>query len=326
MIGSADKDNACHITGHQIIRTDYTDKELENAIQDLYGVTYSKDGKRLLKAFAPLLDYEVPEGVEVICNGAFMFNMIETLQLPDSLKAIGYNAFGNTNLKELTIPKNVCHIATVNPCATLLTLEKMTCESPHFVVEDGLLYTSDHKIIYCAVTNDYPADIDIQEGVMVIANGAFQDRDHLHSVTMADTVLQIGAGAFHKSALQELKLSKSLVCIPCDSFDGCQIVTLTIPEGIESIHNGAFGNNKMLEKALLPASMNDIELDAFVDCDLLHEITAPATSRVLNLRTLRRAGMDHHGDLHSERKKSVLGNVDVVTMVLTRRGHYSIVG
>ena len=132
---------------HKCICTYASDDEKFHAIIDDYGVMYSPDGKRLLDTVRQLKHYEVPEGVEVICDGAFCFSGLESIKLPNSLLAIGCNAFGNTRLTALTIPRNVRHIAPVNPIATnQLLLDKFECLSPYFKVVKGILYSKDNVI------------------------------------------------------------------------------------------------------------------------------------------------------------------------------------
>ena len=50
------------------ISTDVTDEDLVEAIEDEYGVKYSKDGKRLLKAYSKLNgEYHIRKGTICIC-------------------------------------------------------------------------------------------------------------------------------------------------------------------------------------------------------------------------------------------------------------------
>lgn len=67
---------------HKCICTYASDDEKLHAIIDDYGVMYSPDGKRLLDTVRQLKHYEVPEGVEVICDGAFCFSGLETSSYP----------------------------------------------------------------------------------------------------------------------------------------------------------------------------------------------------------------------------------------------------
>ena len=53
--------------------TSVTDEEIKRGVRDEYGCVYSTDGKRLLKGNKDLLRYTVRNGVEVICDEAFVF-------------------------------------------------------------------------------------------------------------------------------------------------------------------------------------------------------------------------------------------------------------
>ncbi len=107
-----------------------TDKDLANGWVDEYGVTYSQDGKRLLRGAPDLISYMVPEGTEAICDEAFFFyecqsqnegelvdsefcknpNFIEVV-FPSSLRIIGRNAFSAcSGLTAVRIPKGVNRI------------------------------------------------------------------------------------------------------------------------------------------------------------------------------------------------------------------------
>ena len=68
---------------HKCICTYASDDEKFHAIIDDYGVMYSPDGKRLLDTVRQLKHYEVPEGVEVICDGAFCFRDVMPLATQD---------------------------------------------------------------------------------------------------------------------------------------------------------------------------------------------------------------------------------------------------
>lgn len=70
----------------------------EKTETDLYGVVYANEGRRLLYATRPELiikDYEVPDGVETICDGAFcLCRDYLVLSVPWSIKVIGDLIFG----------------------------------------------------------------------------------------------------------------------------------------------------------------------------------------------------------------------------------------
>lgn len=257
------KDTPKHIEGHECINT-FSGNDLEHAVDMGYEVYYSQDGKRLLDATAPLTTYTMEEGTEVVCNGAFCGTGAIEIIPAETLKAIGFNAFGSKQLKRFVIPRNVRHIDLVNPVATALHIEEAICQSPYFVIENGLLYTRDHKILYGAVTNDYPRDLILPDGLMRIANGAFEGRP-LNSLYLPDSVDAIGIGAFVNTGLKQLRLSQSLTIIPPDSFAGNQLVSIEIPETVQSIGDNALGDSVTLTKVTYYEG-TEIGQDAFGPC------------------------------------------------------------
>ena len=62
-----------------------TKAELNEAITDEFGVKYSKDGRKLLKASRKLNGtYSIKEGVRIICDEAFLDLSLRSLVIPDS--------------------------------------------------------------------------------------------------------------------------------------------------------------------------------------------------------------------------------------------------
>ena len=74
----------------------HSEDNLKDAIEDEYGVKYSRDGKKLLKASSSLREkeYVVREGTEVICDGAFSWcTSLQSVTIPNSVTKIGNGAF-----------------------------------------------------------------------------------------------------------------------------------------------------------------------------------------------------------------------------------------
>ena len=93
--------------------TKVTKKDLENAVEDEFGVKYSKDWKRLLKAPSGLNGkYSIRKGVEVIGNSAFSFcSSLTNINIPNSVTNIGYTAFMYCkSLTNINIPNSVTNI------------------------------------------------------------------------------------------------------------------------------------------------------------------------------------------------------------------------
>lgn len=78
------------------LSTEATEEELAEAWEDEYGVKYSKDGKKLLKAPRNLTTYTIRQGIKVICDEAFFYlfgSSLQSINIPNSVTHIGDSAF-----------------------------------------------------------------------------------------------------------------------------------------------------------------------------------------------------------------------------------------
>ena len=103
--------------------TEATNAELNEAITDEWGIKYSKDGRKLLKAPQELNGtypirkglygtYSIKEGTKIICDMAFdSCRSLSSLVIPESVTSIGDYAFrGCKSLSSVVIPEGVTSI------------------------------------------------------------------------------------------------------------------------------------------------------------------------------------------------------------------------
>ena len=136
--------------------------------------------------------------------------------------------------------------------------------------------------------------------VVEIGNEAFKDCASLSSVKLPETVEKIGNGAFNRcSSIYKINIPANVASIGmyafagCDSltivnfaqekpllteignsaFNGCAIESITIPEGVVSIGEGAFFECEQLKAVTLPESLTSIGKVAFAMCDALETVT-----------------------------------------------------
>lgn len=98
------------------ISTKATEEERKEALVDEWGVKYSKDGRKLLKAPYELNGtYSIKEGVRIICNNAFFCcRSLTHIVIPDSVTSIGDKAFYRcSSLTSFVIPNGVTRIGMV---------------------------------------------------------------------------------------------------------------------------------------------------------------------------------------------------------------------
>ena len=134
----------------EVWSTEVTDEDLKNAVEDEYGVIYSKDWKRLLRAPEDLEGkYSIRKGVKVIANNAFRFceslvninipkgvttigrkafsccESLTNIIIPDSMTSIGHSAFyGCRSLTSFNIPDTVSSIghSAFDSCVSLTSI------------------------------------------------------------------------------------------------------------------------------------------------------------------------------------------------------------
>ena len=90
--------------------TKVTAEELNEAITDEFGVKYSKDGRKLLKAPHELDgSYSIRKGTKIVCDNAFEgCTSLSSLVIPDSVTSIGVGAFQFcSSLNDIIIPDSV---------------------------------------------------------------------------------------------------------------------------------------------------------------------------------------------------------------------------
>lgn len=95
------------------LSTEVTEEELEEAFIDEWGMKYSKDGRKLLKAPSDLKgDFSFKEGTKIICDSAFsMCNFLTSIIVPNSVTSIGEGAFYKcSSLSNIVISDSVTDI------------------------------------------------------------------------------------------------------------------------------------------------------------------------------------------------------------------------
>ncbi|WP_308559013.1 leucine-rich repeat protein [uncultured Porphyromonas sp.] len=246
------------------LSTKVTDEDLAEAYTDEYGVKFSPDRKRLLDAPRELVSYTIPDTVTAICNFAFFHSFfgsfISELTIPNSVISIGDSAFENcSNLTSLTIPNSITTVGS-NPFRGL-TLQ-LDNRSPHFYVEDNVLFTADKKLLiaYCSRQTSYS----IPNSVTSIGDGAFWC-SRLTSLTIPDLVTTIGDSAFYWcSSLISLTIPNSVTSIGDWAFKNCSSLTsLTIPNSVTAIGDSAFWHCSSLTSLTIPESVTTIGVNAF---------------------------------------------------------------
>ena len=284
--------------------TKATDEELKEAFVDEWGVKYSKDGRKLLKAPYELNGtYSIRKGTKIICEEAFRWDkligchFLKSLVIPDSVTNIGDYAFwGCKSLKSLVIPDSVTSIGdyAFDDCTSLSSL----------VIPEGVTsighcafrgcYSLKSLVIPASVGNiignpfsGWNGELKCLSPYFIYDNKVLFDKDkskiiafrdkNTTSYVIPDSVSCIEFGAFWKCySLRSLVIPDSVSSIGYWAFWNCRSLTdIVIPDGVNSIGDRVFSGCCSLKSLVIPDSVSSIGESAFEDCGSLSSLVIP---------------------------------------------------
>ncbi len=246
--------------------TEVTDEDLENAVEDEFGVKYSKDWKRLLKAPESLSGkYTIRKGVKVIGNSAFwLCSSLTNINIPNSVTNIGYEAFCLCrSLTNINIPNGVTNIGynAFSDCRSLTNIN-----IPNSVTNIG-----DAAFSGCSsLTN-----INIPNSVKYIGDIAFSGCNSLTKIKIPSSVVYMDGYTFLGWDGDLYNESKAFIYEHQVLFNKDKTTLIAyrskeknyiIPNSVTNIGNAAFSGCSSLTKINIPNSVTNIGNEAFSYC------------------------------------------------------------
>lgn len=228
-------------------------------------------------------NYKIVDGEAVLSGRAVSKDVSGALVIPEALggfpvRRIEDMAFRYcTKLTSVTIPACVTNIKG-NPFDGCCGIESfvVSSDNPMYSSVDGLLCSKDGKTLIAGLKGD----LKIPDGVTNIGAGAFYACWKLKSVTIPPSVTNIALCAFYMSGL----------------------TSVTIPEGVISIGDSAFGDCSGITSVAVPSSVISIGHRAFSVCSgRLNSISvSPTNAKYASV----------NGLLCSKDGKSVIAGID----------------
>ena len=284
----------------EILSTVVTEDDLANAWTDEYGVKYSADKKRLLKASDNIKEYTIKEGTKVICNNAFKgCKTLSSISIPYGIIIIGESAFWNQKqLKTVVIPDSVTSIDK---------LAFFGCSGLELIkMSSNLKVIGDRAFYACAgLTNltipsriekigesVFQGCINLKRIIVDPNNKNYDSRNNCNAIInsrnntlivgcsstiIPDTVTKIGDESFFLCKnLKTINIPDSVKEIGYAAFPGCDsLLSVIIPQSVEKIGNAAFCDCRSLAKVEIKGAIREIPFRLFYNCIALKEVSIP---------------------------------------------------
>ena len=138
--------------------------------------------------------------------------------------------------------------------------------------ENGALYIGKHLI----KVKDTTSTLNVKQGTLTVANEAARGT-LVDSVTIPDSVIRIGEGAFNGChLLKDIKLPKNDIQFGRWVFANCEsLVSVVLPDNMKTIESCTFSHCSSLTDVIFPKSLTCIGDRAFEYCTALKKIKIP---------------------------------------------------
>ena len=242
-----------------------------------------------------------PEGLKHIGADVFeayghqMSSLSGEVQIPSTVEYIGWNAFGgndgrrNNLTGELILPPKMKYLGGDAFSSLYLTGKIVIPEGiteiynsyPPNMTGDVRIPQGVKKI---TGIGGKPTSIYIPEGVEEIASGALAYPSIKGDLHLPSTIKKIGAGAFHfeydiSCGMSHVNIPEGVEIIEEYTFKNCKYLqdTISVPSTVIQIKKQAFAGCEKLTAIVLPADLQEIQDEAFLNCRSLDYIRCLGT-------------------------------------------------
>ena len=216
-----------------------------------------------------LIKINISENIVKINDYAFDgCTALQELIIPDNITSIGSSyAFRNcTSLKRISLPISL-NCVGVNGIFNNVT----NVEEIHFTKGSGkgIDYGSGSSSSPWYISRNNNMTITFEEGITKIGNYTLNGCIGVKSVTLPNSLTELGTGIFAKSGIEKLEIPQGVTVIKDYTCDGCtNLKEIVLHDNVTSIGSSyAFRNCKSLEKITIPISVNCVGVNGIFNGD-----------------------------------------------------------
>lgn len=253
----------------------------ENAFENLKTVkevimsdSVNKISSGAFKGCSGLESIKMSKNITYIGTSAFRdCSKLAEITLPECLRSIDDYAFYNcSKLTEMTLPKSLTYLGSSALPKSLTTLY-YNAENLTFLV-----YKDISPLCHLSLTNVIFGDT-----IKRIPDGMFSGMKTLESLTLPDSVTEIGEKAFYKSSFKSIKLPSKLIVIEdyAFSYANVRFEGDALPNGTRMIGDYAFDHCTGFEEIYIPDSVVDIAEYAFYGCSNLKKVRMSSSVKLI---------------------------------------------
>ena len=193
----------------------------------------------------------IPDSVKAICNGAFSgCDTISSVSIPDGVTRIGNYAFYDCT-----------KLATVTGANGVRKCGREAFEGT--AIWDNAVDNAPVRVanIIVGYKGELGDEVDIEDGVTVICDEAFECCELLETASLPDSLLTIGDGAFANCySLEDVELPDGLESIGENAFAECSTIeSMEIPDSVTKIGDGAFDGCSSLWSLSIGSGVGELQ-------------------------------------------------------------------
>lgn len=224
-----------------------------------------------------LTSVTIPDTVTSIGSSCFSgCTLLATVNLGAGVSTIGENAFENCSfLHDITIPKATSFIGdnAFYGCKNLAAFS-VDSKSESFKAVGGVLFDNHMTTLIAYPAGRADKSYAVPD-VVSVKDYAFCGAKNLTEVTMSNSTLAIGKGAFKNcTALTKINLPDKTSKIGDEMFSGCsKLSSLSFPPTVKSIGAKAFSGCTSIAALKIPENITTVGAEAFSGCSGISSVT-----------------------------------------------------